>query len=35
MYYIYSRKSHKLIYKTADMNELKLFSAERFEVVIY
>ena len=35
MYYIYSRKSHKLVHMTADMNELKLFSAERFEVIIY
>jgi len=35
MYYIYSRHNNALVHKTPDVNELKLFPSERFEVVIY
>lgn len=35
MYYIISRKTHEVVHKTTDVNELKLFRPEQFEVVIY
>ena len=35
MYYIYSRRSGKVVHKTTSAQELKLFPSDQYEVVIY